>query len=105
MVAFGHAGRPGRGSRVQPGGGRDVPVALAQVRLGAGNNGQDGTEGARQHNVIGSYLHGSLLPKNPQLADWLIAEAVKRACGTFTPSDIDDHLAEQAREIALKLGR
>ena len=78
---------------------------LAQVRLGAGNNGQDGTEGARQYNVIGSYLHGSLLPKNPQLAEWLIAEAARHACGTFTPSDIDDSLTERAREIALKLSR
>ena len=91
-----HSGKTTLGPAARP---------LAQVRLGAGNNGQDGTEGARQHNVIGSYLHGSLLPKNPQLADWLIAEAVKRACGTFTPSDIDDRLAERAREIALKLGR
>ena len=48
---------------------------LAKVIRGAGNNNQDGSEGARQHNVIGSYLHGSLLPKNPLLADWLIKKA------------------------------
>ena len=36
---------------------------------------------ARTHNVLGSYLHGSLLPKNPAVADWLLARAVERAGG------------------------
>lgn len=56
---------------------------FAHVRSGAGNNGQDGTEGARVHNVIGTYLHGSLLPKNPAVADWLLARAVEQAGATW----------------------
>ena len=49
---------------------------LGRVRLGAGNNTLDGSEGARYKNVIGSYLHGSLLPKNPQISDFIIEQAV-----------------------------
>lgn len=73
------------------------------VRSGGGNNGQDNTEGARVHNVIGSYLHGSLLPKNPTVADWLIAKAVEHrlGAGSFAPGTIDDSWAEQARAIAM----
>ncbi|HBH55298.1 MAG TPA: glutamine amidotransferase, partial [Kocuria sp.] len=49
---------------------------LASVVSGAGNNGEDGTEGARTRNVLGSYLHGSLLPKNPRVADFLLGQAL-----------------------------
>lgn len=76
---------------------------LAKVIRGAGNNNQDGSEGARQHNVIGSYLHGSLLPKNPLLADWLIKKAVQRKYQTEDLAPLDDDLADQARQIAAKL--
>ena len=75
-------------------------VPLATIIKGAGNNSGDGHEGARIHNVIGTYLHGSILPKNPALADWLIETAVKNRYGTFTPQDIDDQFAHSAREIA-----
>jgi CobQ-like glutamine amidotransferase family enzyme len=78
---------------------------LGHIIKGAGNNGQDGTEGARYKNVIGSYLHGSLLPKNPAIADFLIEKAVIRKYGEFTPTVIDDHFAEQARIVALKRPR
>lgn len=78
---------------------------LAKVTRGAGNNGQDEFEGAMVRNVIGSYLHGSLLPKNPALADWLIEKAATLRYGDFTPTVIDDHLAEQARAVALKRPR
>ena len=78
---------------------------LGKVVKGAGNNGHDEFEGARYQNVIGSYLHGSLLPKNPRLADWLIEKAVTRKYGEFTPTVIDDHLATEARKIALKRPR
>ena len=84
--------------------GKDVSP-LGQIVRGAGNNGQDGTEGARYKNVIGSYLHGSLLPKNPQLAEFLIEQAVVNKFGDFTPAVIDDSFAESAREIALKRPR
>lgn len=79
---------------------------LAQVRQGAGNNLEDGYEGARYKNVIGSYLHGSLLPKNPRIADFLISQALRRKYGS-EPSlaPIDDSLAEQARRVAFSRGR
>ena len=51
---------------------------LAKVQQGFGNNGEDGTEGCVAGNAIGTYLHGSLLPKNPHLADWLIGKALGR---------------------------
>ena len=78
---------------------------LGKVIRGAGNNGQDESEGARYKNVIGSYLHGSLLPKNPGIADWLIEQAAVKKYGEFEPTVIDDHLADKAREIALKRPR
>lgn len=73
---------------------------LGQVYRGAGNNGKDATEGAIYKNVIGTYLHGSLLPKNPAIADWLIEKAVERKYGEFMPTVIDDRLAQEARNIA-----
>ena len=70
--------------------GRSAPVS--------GNNGQDGTEGAVTGNVIGSYLHGPILPANPRLADRLIAWAAERATGRpFEPGDLDDAVADEAR--------
>ena len=51
-------------------------TALGRVLKGHGNNGRDRTEGVRAGNVIGTYLHGPLLPKNAWFADWLIAAAL-----------------------------
>lgn len=53
-------------------------VPMGQVRIGRGNNGKDGTEGARYRNAVGCYLHGALLPKNPKLADWLLEAGLRR---------------------------
>lgn len=78
---------------------------LGLVQKGAGNNGQDDTEGARYKNVIGSYLHGSLLPKNPALADFLIEQAAINKYGEFSPTVIDDRFAKLAREHAFKRPR
>lgn len=75
-------------------------ASLGTVTKGDGNNGEDGTEGARYKNVIGSYLHGSLLPKNPQLADFLIAKAIERKYGAVDLQPVDDSLVKQAREVA-----
>lgn len=76
----------------------DGQAAFGTVRSGLGNNGEDGHEGARTHNVIGSYLHGPILPANPKLADWLLATAVERALGKpFEPGQIDDSFADEAR--------
>lgn len=54
---------------------------LAFVSTGNGNNGSDKTEGARYKNVFGTYLHGSLLPKNPHFADYLIELAIEKRYG------------------------
>jgi CobQ-like glutamine amidotransferase family enzyme len=83
----------------------DPSQALGKVVKGAGNNGEDGTEGCMYRNVYGTYLHGSLLPKNPQLADALIERAVKRKFGSFTPGTINDSFVEKARAVAAKRPR
>jgi CobQ-like glutamine amidotransferase family enzyme len=68
------------------------------VLSGIGNNGTDGTEGARSGNVIGSYLHGPVLPANPALADSLIGIAAEQATGRpFEPEAQDDTFADEAR--------
>lgn len=78
---------------------------LGNVILGAGNNGQDETEGIIQNNAIGTYLHGSLLPKNPLLADFLIEQAAKNKFGEFNPTVIDETFAQKARQVAKKRPR
>ncbi|HLS45407.1 MAG TPA: cobalamin biosynthesis protein CobB [Ornithinicoccus sp.] len=78
--------------------------AFGTVRHGQGNNGADGTEGARTGNVIGSYLHGPILPANPALADHLLELAVTRATGTWEPEILDDSVAQEAhRRQVLRL--
>lgn len=74
--------------------------SLGEVLKGAGNNGKDGSEGAIYKNVVGTYLHGSLLPKNPQLADFLIEKAIEKKYGKVKLPKFDDRLAENARRIA-----
>ncbi len=54
----------------------DNSIAFGKVIKGHGNNGKDKTEGIIYKNSIGSYLHGPILPKNPELADWLISKAL-----------------------------
>jgi len=78
---------------------------LGKVIKGAGNNGQDEYEGARYRNVIGSYLHGSILPKNPLIADWLIEQAAIKKFGEAHLTIIDDSLAHEARDVAAKRPR
>lgn len=80
-------------------------TALGVVRVGAGNNLVDVSEGVRYKNVIGSYLHGSLLPKNPAIADYLIEQAVINKYGKFVGKKIDDSLTTLARKIAAKRPR
>ncbi len=63
-----HGGRTYLGPETAP---------LGRVLKGSGNNGRDGGEGARRGTVIGTYLHGPLLPKNVWFADWLIATALR----------------------------
>jgi CobQ-like glutamine amidotransferase family enzyme len=91
-----HSGQTFLGSNMQP---------LGTIAHGAGNNGKDNTEGARYKNVIGSYLHGSLLPKNPAIADWLIEQAAVKKFGSYEPTVIDDRFANLARQTAVKRPR
>ncbi len=79
---------------------------LARVRSGYGNNGDDGTEGAVTANAFGTYLHGSLLPKNPRFADHLLLLALRRKYGgavTLTP--LDDSLEQRAHASAAAAAR
>lgn len=59
-------------------GGGCEPFGRVMDRHGKGNNGQDGLDGARYRNVVATYLHGPLLAKNPEVADWLIEQALAR---------------------------
>ena len=78
-----------------------------KLHAGFGNNGQDGTEGAVLNNLLGTNLHGPLLPKNPQVADHLIAAALQRkgAADLLPLAPLDD-AAEQAANayMAHRLG-
>ncbi|MDQ2940956.1 MAG: glutamine amidotransferase [Chloroflexota bacterium] len=72
------------------------------VVAGAGNNGQDGTEGAVRDHVYATYLHGPVLPKNPWLTDQLIRIALERAVGRpVTLAPLDDDLESRAHDVAL----
>jgi CobQ-like glutamine amidotransferase family enzyme len=62
-------------------------TALGTVLKGYGNNGCDKTEGAVYKNVICSYSHGSLLPKNPYLTDFILCRALSGKYSEFTPED------------------
>lgn len=95
LVGFeNHGGRTYLGARCQP---------LARVTRGFGNNGQDGTEGAHYRNVFGTYLHGSLLPKNPAFADRLLELALQRRGQDAPLSPLDDQLEERASTAAARL--
>lgn len=90
LVGFeNHSGRTYLGAGARP---------LGKVRMGSGNNGSDGMEGCLQGGVIGTYLHGSLLPKNPHLADYLIRRALsRRGLAELSPLDDSIELAAHAR--------
>lgn len=76
---------------------------LAIVSVGNGNNGQDKTEGARYKNVFGTYLHGSLLPKNPHFADYLIRLALEKRYGEkMLLEPLDDKLELMAHNSVLE---
>ena len=86
-----HSGQTYLGEKAQP---------FATVTKGAGNNSRDMHEGARYRNVIGTYLHGSLLPKNPAIADFMITTAVTKKYGEMSSDVIDDLFTNLARDIA-----
>jgi CobQ-like glutamine amidotransferase family enzyme len=87
-----HGGRTYLGDSAEP---------LGRVLSGHGNNGKDGREGVRRLNVIGTYLHGPLLPKNSWLADRLIQLALARRAGAEPELEaLDDKLEAAAHESA-----
>lgn len=97
-----HGGRTYLGPKARP---------FARVRHGYGNNGEDGTEGAVYREAIGTYLHGSLLPKNPAVTDRLILAALRHrygpgvALGPLPPSRYAERAHEAAAAVARRRGR
>lgn len=88
LVGFeNHSGRTYLGPGVQP---------LGRILVGAGNNGEDGTEGVVHGNVHGTYLHGSLLPKNPHLADRLLELALRRKDASYRLPPLDSGVEFEA---------
>jgi CobQ-like glutamine amidotransferase family enzyme len=75
--------------------------SMGKVRVGRGNNGRDGTAGAIYENALGCYLHGSLLPKNPALADWLIERGLSRNGHAVTLQPLDDEIERVAHASAV----
>jgi CobQ-like glutamine amidotransferase family enzyme len=97
LVGFeNHSGKTYLGAGLQP---------LGRVLRGAGNNGEDGTEGVAAGNIFGTYLHGSLLPKNPHFADHLLERALQRR-GLGRLKALDDSVEMSAhdsvRQVVLK---
>lgn len=82
-----HSGKTYLGSGVKP---------LGKVLEGYGNNGEDGTEGARYKNVFASYSHGCLLPKNPKLADLILKLALERKYGKVELPPLTDEFETAA---------
>jgi CobQ-like glutamine amidotransferase family enzyme len=93
LVGFeNHSGRTYLAPGMQP---------LGRTIVGAGNNGEDGTEGSVYLGAIGSYLHGALLPKNPWLADRLLRDALAHRLGRCVSLEpLVDRLEQQAHDAA-----
>ena len=80
----------------------EKPLGRALV-AGTGNNGEDGGEGVLHDGVVGTYLHGPILPKNPSVTDWLIARALERRGVDVTLAPLDDALETAAHDVALRI--
>ncbi len=81
---------------------RDKKLAFAKVVKGFGNNGEDLTEGIFYKNSFGTYLHGPILPKNPELSDYLIKKALERKYGEkIKLKKIDSYWENKAREFVI----
>lgn len=89
-----HSGRTYLGNGAEP---------LGTVIKGCGNNGEDKTEGVRYKNTFGTYSHGPVLPKNPQLADLLITKAIENRYGKAELAPLDDKLEALAQKQVMKL--
>lgn len=90
-----HAGRTMLGAG-------EKPLGRALV-TGTGNNGEDGGEGVLHDGVVGTYLHGPILPKNPGVTDWLIARALARRGEPIELAPLDDALEAAAHDAALRI--
>lgn len=78
-------------------------IPLGMIIKGFGNNSEDKTEGCIYKNAIGCYMHGSLLPKNPSLADWLLKKALELKYGKeINLEPLDDSLEALAHKKAIK---
>lgn len=94
LVGFeNHSGKTYLGAGLEP---------LGKVLIGYGNNGQDKTEGVRYKNIFGTYLHGPLLPKNPDFADLLLQLAFKRRGYREQLELLDDRIERLAHQAILK---
>ncbi|HJQ75435.1 MAG TPA: hypothetical protein VJ814_11125 [Gaiellaceae bacterium] len=93
-----HAGR----TRLDPG-----AEPLGRVVAGFGNDGESGFEGCRLGRAIGTYLHGPLLPRNPWLADWLLAQALAHATGGEAAElePLADELEARAHAVSAERAR
>jgi len=97
LVGFeNHSGRTYLGPKAKP---------LGTVVVGNGNNGEDKTEGAVQGKIVGTYSHGSCLPKNPWLADKLLVWALERRHGSVTLRPLDDTEERAASDQAAAVAR
>lgn len=76
-------------------------ASLGKVLRGRGNTGSSGEEGAWQGSILGTYLHGPLLPKNPEISDWWLRLALARHSQTVELPPLDDSLEEAARTEAI----
>jgi len=80
---------------------------LGRVVAGFGNDGESGYEGCRVGRAVGTYLHGPLLPRNPWLADWLLAQALAHATGG-APQELEplpDRLEAEAHAVSAQRAR
>lgn len=76
---------------------------FGKVLYGSGNDGKSGYEGVIYKNVIGTYLHGPLLPKNPQVCDYLITKALERKYGEkISLSLLEDREEKEANSYIVK---
>ena len=88
-----HSGKTYLGDGVKP---------IGKVLAGYGNNGEDGFEGARYKNVFATYSHGCLLPKNPQIADFVLKTALERKYGAMELKPLDNTLETAAHDYMQK---
>ena len=81
---------------------KNVATPFGKVLAGHGNQFRSGFEGFMNDQVVATYMHGPLLPKNPKIADKIIMRALKRRHGDVSLAPLDDTLENNAREVMLK---